>query len=141
MLPAKKMRGSKIGAHIAVVRQAAPRRLIVGERIETVLSVYTAHRYAGRSLDGTAFWAAGDLGLDGRSQRVPGPHPDPDEKGLSIPDSVTELLLPGDGDSEKLLTQCAMQRAARRYARDGRTVRIVFAPAGLDFNDVLRGAA
>jgi hypothetical protein len=33
-----------------------------------------------------------------------------------------------------------MTRAARRYRRDGRTIRIAFAPAGLDFNDVLRGA-
>ena len=60
---------------------------------------------------------------------------------LSIPDSVEELILLGDGDSEQLLTECAMERAARRYAKDGRTIRIAFAPSGLDFNDVLRGQA
>jgi hypothetical protein len=39
-----------------------------------------------------------------------------------------------------VLTQFAMTRAARRYARDGRTIRIAFAPAGQDFNDVLQMA-
>ena len=38
-----------------------------------------------------------------------------------------------------MLTQYAMERAARRYARAGREIRIAFAPAGRDFNDVLRG--
>ena len=42
------------------------------------------------------------------------------------------------GDGDPVLTQYAMTRAARRYQRDGRTIRIAFAPAGLDFNDVLK---
>ena len=156
VLPSKKMRGSKAGAHIAVARKADPRRLIVGEGIETVLAVYTAHIHTGRAIADTAFWAAGDLGNmagraienvahpvavrpDGRAVRVPGPYPDPDDAGLSIPDSVEDLVLLGDGDSEPVLTQYAMERAARRYARAGREIRIAFAPAGRDFNDVLRG--
>jgi hypothetical protein len=156
MLPAKKMRGPKTGAHIAIVLHAAPRRLFVGEGIETVDSVYTAHIHTGRTIADTAFWAAGDLGNmagraietvahpvdtrpDGRAVRVPGPYPDPDDAGLSIPDSVEELVLLGDGDSEPVLTQYAMERAARRYARTGREIRIAFAPAGRDFNNVLRG--
>jgi len=157
LLPAKKMRGSKTGAYILVapVEADAPRRLIIGEGIETVLSVWTAHHLAGRSIDDTAFWAAGDLGNmagraietvrhptikrpNGHPQRVPGPVPDPDDAGLSIPDSVEELVLLGDGDSDPVLTQHAMIRAARRYQRSGRTIRIAFAPAGQDFNDVLR---
>jgi hypothetical protein len=40
-----------------------------------------------------------------------------------------------------VLTEFAMVRAARRYARPGRVIRIAFAPEGMDFNDVLRGAA
>lgn len=156
LLNAKKMRGSKAGAHIAVVLHPAPQRLVIGEGIETVLAVYTAHIYTGRPIAGTAFWAAGDLGNmagrasetvahpaltrpDGKPQRVPGPMPDPDDIGLTIPNSVDELILLGDGDSEPVLTQYALQRAARRYARAGRAVRIAFAPAGQDFNDVLRG--
>jgi hypothetical protein len=66
--------------------------------------------------------------------------PDPDDPGLAIPESVAELTLLGDGDSDPVLTQFAMTRAARRYARDGRTIRIAFAPAGQDFNDVLQTA-
>ena len=54
---------------------------------------------------------------------------------------LEELILLGDGDSEPLLTECAMERAARRYTREDRTIRIAFAPAGLDFNDLLRGEA
>ncbi|XUM21040.1 DUF7146 domain-containing protein [Bradyrhizobium oligotrophicum S58] len=158
ILPAKKMRGSKTGAFILVAKAATPvpRRLIIGEGIETVLAVYTAHVAAGRAVDDTAFWAAGDLGNlagraietlahptlkrpDGRSERVAGPVPDPDQPGLSIPDGVTELILLGDGDSEPVLTSHAMTRAARRYAKPGRTIRIAMAPAGMDFNDLLQG--
>jgi hypothetical protein len=64
--------------------------------------------------------------------------PDPDDAGLSIPDSVEELILLGDGDSEPVLTP-RDERAARRYAGEGAAIRIAFAPAGMDFNDVLRG--
>jgi hypothetical protein len=158
MLKAKKMRGSKTGAHIAIVKLPAPRRLVIGEGIETVLAVWTAHHAAGREISDMAFWAAGDLGNlagratgtiphptlkrpNGRTQTVPDRYPDPDDPGLAIPDSVEELILLGDGDSEPLLTECAMERAARRYSRPGRTIRIASAPAGLDFNDVLRSAA
>lgn len=158
ILNAKKMRGSKTGAYISLaVTEAPPRRLVIGEGIETVLSVWTAHHVAGRSIDDMAFWAAGDLGnLAGRATRtmnhptlkrpngrpmtVPDRYPDPDDVGLSIPDSVEELILLGDGDSEQLLTECAMERAARRYSRPGRVIRIAFAPSGLDFNDVLQAS-
>jgi hypothetical protein len=157
VLNSKKMRGSKTGAYIAIVMHDAPRRLAIGEGIETVLSVWTAMHQAGRPLDDMAFWAAGDLGNlagranktinhptlkrpNGQPQRVPDRFPDLEDAGLSIPDSVEELILLGDGDSEKVLTENAMERAARRYARQGRVIRIAFAPSGLDFNDVLRAA-
>jgi len=159
MLPAKKMRGSKAGAYIEVARPPAGveavRRLVIGEGIETVLSLRTAFIFGDRDIADIGFWAAGDLGNmagraretvahpdlktpSGRAQRVPGPVPDPDDKGQTIPDQVSDLLLLGDGDSEPLLTQHAMTRAARRYSCPGRTIRIVFAPAGMDFNDLLQ---
>jgi hypothetical protein len=155
VLNSKKMRGSKTGAYIAIVMHDAPRRLVIGEGIETVLSVWTAMHQAGRPLDDMAFWAAGDLGNlagranktvnhptlkrpNGQPQRVPDRFPDLEDAGLSIPDSVEELILLGDGDSEKVLTENAMERAARRYAHPKRVIRIAFAPTGLDFNDVLR---
>jgi hypothetical protein len=157
VLPAKKMRGSKSGASILVAPSARePRRLFIGEGIETVLAVWTAFAGASRAIEETAFWAAGDLGNlagraietvvhphqkrpDGRGVRVPGPMPDSDDPGLAIPDGVTELILLGDGDSDPVLTEHAMTRAARRYQREGRTIRIAFAPEGKDFNDVLTG--
>lgn len=157
-LNVKKMRGSKRGAHIAVTLHPSPRRLVIGEGIETVDTVYTAHVRVGRAIDDMAFWAAGDLGNmggratetvahpvlkrpDGKPQRVPGPYPDMDDVGLAIPDSVEDLLLLGDGDSDPLLTDFAMQRAARRYARPGRTIRIAFAQVGLDFNNMIQEGA
>lgn len=158
VLNSKKMRGSKTGAYIAIVMHDAPRRLVIGEGIETVLSVWTAMHQAGRPLDDMAFWAAGDLGNlagranktinhpilkrpNGQPQKVPDRFPDLEDAGLSIPDSVEELILLGDGDSEPVLTQYAMERAARRYAREGRVIRIAFAPSGFDFNDLLKAAA
>ncbi|WP_051057033.1 DUF7146 domain-containing protein [Bradyrhizobium yuanmingense] len=158
VLNSKKMRGSKTGAYIAIVMHEAPRRLVIGEGIETVLSVWTAMHQAGRPLEDMAFWAAGDLGNlagranktvnhptlkrpNGQPQKVPDRFPDMEDPGLSIPESVEELILLGDGDSERVLTENAMERAARRYAREGRVIRIAFAPAGLDFNDLLKAAA
>jgi hypothetical protein len=158
VLPAKKMRGTKTGAHILIASASAgtiARRLVVGEGIETVLAVWTAYREAGRDISDMAFWAAGDLGNmagratetvphptlkrpDNRAQRVPGPMPDPDDSGLAIADEVEELILLGDGDSERVLTDYAMERGCRRYARPGRTVRPAFAPDEQDFNDVLQ---
>src|ERR1035437_2264504 len=155
LLPAKKVRGSKSGGRIEIVPRAAPRRLIIGEGIETVLAVWTALDGAGQDLTDTAFWSAVDLGnLGGRAaatvphptlktannhtRRVPGPVPDLTSPGLAIPDSVEDIVLLGDGDSDRFLTECALARAAARFAREGRTVCIAWAPAGSDFNDVLQ---
>ncbi len=159
-LPAKKVRGSKAGGgHIELVRCESPRRMIVGEGIETVLSVWLAlTRVDWRDLGETSFWSAVDLGNlggralesvahpllktgGGRPARVPGPQPDPQAPGLPIPDSVEDLVLLGDGDSDAFLTRCALARASVRYGRPGRAVRAAWAPAGQDFNDVLREAA
>ncbi|WP_316184702.1 CHC2 zinc finger domain-containing protein [Bradyrhizobium sp. SZCCHNRI1003] len=160
LLPAKKMRGSKTAAYI-LVRPActAPSWCwVVGEGIETVLSVFTAYEATGRDPAGVTFIAAGDLGnlggphLDkvphptlktatGRPRNIPGPVPDLAQPAIAIPNEVTELILLGDGDSEPVLTRHAMTRAARRYAREGRTIRIAFAPDGMDFNDVLLESA
>lgn len=161
LVPAKKVRGAKSGGHIALVGDgAAATRLFLGEGIETVLSVWTAlSRCRSRLLEDAAFWTSVDLGnfagkaldrlphpsevkLDsaGRRRRVkvPGIVPDPASRAVVIPDGVTDLHLIGDGDSEPFRTRCALARAAQRHAADGRTVRLVMAPAGADFNDVLR---
>ena len=164
-LPAKKVRGSKAGNRIRLVRATErPHTLFIGEGIETVLSVWLALRMdRERNKDALGivnmiFWSGVDLGniggraletvphptaktAGGRVQRVPGPDPDPDSSAIAIPDSVTDLVLLGDGDSDRFTTHCAIARAARRYAAPGRTVRVAWAPDGMDFNDELRKAA
>lgn len=157
-MPAKKVRGSKAGGRIELHRPDAPSRLIIGEGIETVLSVYTALSRAGRDMSATAFWSAIDLGNlggkaestlthpvlkspAGRAVRVPGPRPDLTTQAIPIPDGIRDVIILGDGDSEPFLTRCAMARAAARFWPGGRTVRVAWAPDGQDFNDLLRAAA
>ena len=157
-LSPKKVRGSKAGNVIRLVDAVEPRQLFIGEGIETVLSVWLALHQAGRDLAGVAFWSAVDLGnlggraLDtvphptlrdarGRVRNVPGPEPDPESTVIAVPDSVTELVLLGDGDSDRFITQCTLARAARRYASSERAVTVAWAPDGKDFNDELRETA
>jgi hypothetical protein len=156
-LPAKKVRGSKAGNHIELIAVKDPVQLIIGEGIETVLSVWVALKRAGDDLARTAFWSAVDLGniggralatvqhpsikTGGRALRLPGPEPASDSRTIAIPDTVTDLVLLGDGDSDRLKTECALVRGAARWARPARAVRLAWAPPGQDFNDLLRAAA
>jgi hypothetical protein len=157
VLPAKKVRGSKSAASIELLKTAsgdAPTQIVIGEGIETVLSAWMALKSAGAEIALTEFWSAIDLGNlggpavaqishptlttpTGRPQRVPGPDPDLDKPGILIPDSVTDVVLLGDGDSDPVLTQCAMHRAAVRFRaiNGARMVRVAWAPRGKDFND------
>lgn len=158
LLPAKKLRGTKRHAAIKLVSPRDPARLVIGEGIETTASVYEAERGT-PSASGCAYWAGIDLGHiggkaaasiahptrkgpKGKPARVGGPVPQAQpDRDLEIPDTVRELLLLGDGDSDPFTTRMALHRAAARWARPGRMVRIAWAPAGLDFNDVLLGRA
>ena len=156
ILPAKKVRGTKTAGRIEIVRAAAAKRLFIGEGIETVRSVEVALTRTGERRPDDAFWSSVDLGnlggaaletiphpslkhANGQRQRLPGPQPDLGEPAIPIPDTVEELFLLGDGDSEPVLTQTTLARAAARYARPGRVIRECFAPAGADFNDVICG--
>lgn len=157
--PSKKVRGSKSGNHIELKRHPAPRALVIGEGIEKVLAVVRALAETGRDIAHWGAWSSADLGnlggkaaasvahpslvgANGRPQRVPGPEPDFAAPAITIPDSVDDLVLLGDSTSERFLTECALARGARRYARrsDGseRAVRIAWAPEGADFDDLLR---
>jgi hypothetical protein len=154
LVPARKSRGSKSGGRIELVPVATPRRLVIGEGLETVLAVWCALRHAGRELAETAFWSAVDLGnlggrasatvahpmlrdRAGRPQRAPGREPDLAAPGIPVPEGVAEIILLGDGDSDRFLTECALARAAARWARPGRAARIAWAPPGRDFNDLV----
>ncbi|MFT0890987.1 CHC2 zinc finger domain-containing protein [Pseudochelatococcus sp. G4_1912] len=157
-LPAKKVRGVKQGNAIRLISGCeSPSRLVLGEGVETVLSPWTAMHRAGHDLSQTAFWSSVDLGnLGGRAletvphpvetgrngapRRMPGPVPDMSVAGMAIPDSVTDIVLLGDGDSDRFLTGTTLRRAAQRFAAPGRTIRLAWARDGYDFNDMLRNA-
>lgn len=155
-LPAKKMRGSAKGAHLRLARCVEPRRLFLGEGVETVLSARTFLARAGRLRPTDAFWAAGSLGniggphagtvphpelktQAGRPQRVAGPEP-AEGPSIVLPDGLDELVLLGDGDSDPFTTAQALARARNRYAARAK-VRTVMAAVGADFNDMLMEAA
>lgn len=157
LLPAKKLRGSKRRAAEKIQNpKGGGKRLVLGEGRETVLSVWLAERATMRAA-WTYYWSAIDLGHlggkardtvvhptlmrpDGKPLRVPGPIPDQQpERDLAIPDEVTELVLLGDGDSDRFTTEMALRRAGARFDRQGRVCKIAWAPEGQDFNDMLRG--
>lgn len=162
LTPAKKIRGTKAAGRIELVRAEEPRRLFLGEGIETTLSVWRAMRDVGLSRPGDVYWSAIDLGnlggrhaftvrhpelrqVDkiGRSRpvNVEGPVPDLDVPAIPIPDSVAEVVTLGDGDSDPFTTRQAHLRAEARWTRPGRFVRAVFAPAGTDFNTMIRATS
>lgn len=160
LVTAKKMRGSKAGGYVDLGGRPDAsggfRRMFAGEGIETTLTPYTALVRTGRLREGDAFRVGLDLGnLAGRAietvphptlktagnrpQRVPGCDPDMGAPAMPVPDSIEELILLGDGDSDPLTTRNAIERAKRRHDRPGRRVRAEFAPAGKDFNDLVMG--
>lgn len=164
LVPAKKIRGVKKGGHIVLVQPPGPMtRLVTGEGIETVLTPWTAFARRGSPLlDGCGFWTSVDLGNLGgkavdrlrhpsetkadtrgraRPVRVPGIVPDLESAAMAIPDGVSEVFYCGDGDSEPFRTRCTIARAVARNARPGLTQRVVMAPSGADFNDIIRGRA
>ncbi|SHF01822.1 Zinc-binding domain of primase-helicase [Kaistia soli DSM 19436] len=167
VLPAKKVRGSMRGGHIPLSKPLAPCRLVIGEGIETVLSVRHAmqHVHGGGYDAATLYWSAVSLGnLGGRASetiphptlattdklgrrrrvKVPGPIPAEDSDGrpgLMPPEAIDEVIILGDGDSDRFTTEQHLARASARWKRAGRRIRIAFAPSGHDFNDVLRRTA
>lgn len=161
-MPSKKVRGSKAGGHIELTGSHEPARLIIGEGIEKTLAVWFAMMRAGRDLSTTAFWTSVDLGNlggkaqetvphptlrsdKGRVQRVSGPFADLASPAIAIPETVCEVSILGDGSSDRFTTQCAIARAAARFAMraDGstRVVRVAWSPDDVDFDDMLRVAA
>ena len=161
ILDAKKVRGSQKGGHVHLGGPGT-HRLVIGEGIETVLSVQVAE-LARRDNLPSLYWSSVNLhNLGGKSagsvphpsltitdskgrsraQRVPGPMPDlSDRDVLAPPDGFDEIVLLGDGDSEPFTTRNVLQRFAARWQRPGRSIRAAWATAGADFNDMLRGIA
>lgn len=163
VLPTKKMRGSKKGGLIPLAGHPRMDRWVGGEGIENTLAVARAENLR----PDTFYFAAGDLGnLSGpadpasrfahptlkkedakgrlRSVMVQGPVPRPNqepEDGFWVGDHVREIILLGDGDSERVMTSAAMARARARILRPHRKVAIAWPPAGTDFSEMMAGAA
>lgn len=165
-LPAKKVRGSKKGGSILLVRaDGAPRRLFLGEGIETVLSVYYSLLDAGSELlRGAEFRSSVDLdNLCGkaagrvkhptltkadkngrlRAQLVGSAEPDfdADFAVIAVPPSVEVIYLLGDGDSDEFATRMKLERAGKRFSRayPELTVLLAMSRPGVDFNNMRIG--
>jgi putative DNA primase/helicase len=89
--------------------------LMVGEGIETCLAALQA--------TGNAAWAA--LSTSGL-------------RALDLPGDVRDVIVLADGDDPG---EAAAQHCASRWKREGRRVRIARPPHGMDFNNLLMGAA
>lgn len=107
--PPKMMLGPCRGG---VVRLGEPGDfLMVGEGIETCLAAMQA--------TGKPAWAA--LSTSGL-------------RSLDLPRAIAKVIVLADGDEPG---EAAAQHCARRWQREGRSVRIARPPSGLDFNDLL----
>lgn len=108
--PPKMMLGPCRGG---VVRLGEPGDvLMVGEGIETCLAAMQAA--------GKPAWAA--LSTSGL-------------RALDLPRASVEVIVLADGDAPG---EAAAQHCARRWQREGRSVRIARPPSGMDFNDLLK---
>lgn len=108
--PPKMMLGPCRGG---VVRLGEPGdMLMVGEGIETCLAAMQA--------SGKPAWAA--LSTSGL-------------RSLDLPYALREVIVLADGDAPG---EAAAQDCARRWQREGRSVRIARPPSGMDFNDLLK---
>jgi hypothetical protein len=123
--------------------------LLVGEGIETCLTVLIDTVREGRPI---ATWATGTLGnICGsgdptkRARRHPHypdkyiqtEYPNMERPGVILPASVKHPIILGDSDSDPLMTRALLNRAVRRWQAEGRLPRIVMAPPGMDFNDLV----
>lgn len=161
---AKKMLGPCWGGAVRFAR--AGETLALAEGIETALSVLqavTGLRDAGSGRpanpvagvpDGSPFpvWAAlslGNLAGSGHGPSLPHPRlsgrwvpstaPQWSRPGLVVPEGVKRLVLLADADNgDPESAEALLQRAARRFKRQGLEVRIARPPTGMDFNDLLR---
>jgi phage/plasmid primase-like uncharacterized protein len=108
--PPKMMLGPCRGG---VVRLGEPGDvLMLGEGIETCLAVMQA--------TGKPAWAA--LSTSGL-------------RSLDLPRAIAKVIVLADGDEPG---EAAAQACARRWQREGRSVRIARPPSGMDFNDLLK---
>lgn len=146
--PAKKVKGLAKGGAIRLIGSKNGETLIIGEGIETTLSVWLALRKHGKH-GPYAAWSSVSLGnMSGGGLGPSTPHPsgrgwvpsevpDPTAPGMMPPAWAPKVILLGDGDSDPLVTRARMQCARRRFEAAGHEVNVHFAPQGKDFNDMV----
>ena len=146
----------------AVRLTARAAHMLIAEGIETSLSVLVSLRKTGgveRIGPDYGVWAAlslGNIAGSGDVNYFGKPHPRPSRNGQRLPTAVPDMTRPGVvlPAGTKLVTVCAdadnrdpeaaealLLRAAARWQARGICVRIARPPAGMDFNDLLAGAA
>ena len=146
----KKIKGLALGGAIRLVTpESGLAVLIVGEGIETTLSVFQALQKYGRQGPYAAWCgvslsniSGGGLGPSSRHPDgkgwVPSSEPDPNAPGLMPPEWAKSAILLGDGDSEPLMTRARLTCAQKRWAGVGYPTELRFAPEGVDFNDLVQ---
>ena len=122
-LSAKKIRGHAKGGLIRLGHIGD--KLAVGEGIETTLRWYM--RGVGPEDVSIACGVSLDNIAGSSSSRG---QPDTDNPGMILPADVRELILLGDGDSERLMTQGKIATGVRRAMADKLIVNVHFAPMG-----------
>lgn len=151
--PTKKVLGAKKGGAIRLFTPPAPKRIVMGEGIETTLTAM-AHAFE----QDTAYWAGVDLGnMSGRAYRgadgkLDHGLPDLDDRDCFLPpDWCEELVYLADGDDADNRTIAKLERgllraqALRQLATDAGAALPVLAIAyvpplepGKDLNDLVR---
>ena len=136
-LPAKLMRGSAKGGAIRLSPLGEADTLVMGEGIETTLTVMLSGAYPG-----AAFWAGASLGnMGGRQVGRHSGVPDlEDPEAFVPPPQIRRLVFLMDGDSEPRATRAQLTAGLRRAQHHipDLVAQIFAAPAGLDFNDMLQ---
>jgi len=140
-VPAKKVRGSKKGGAIRFTRVGGTGVMVMGEGIETTLSVMVSGAWPG-----ACFWAGVDLdNMGGKMIRLSGLKwsglPDlGDTRAFVPPEEIRKLVYLQDGDSAPAMTRAKLEAGLRRAGTVRRGVEglIAPAPAGQDFNDLIK---
>lgn len=139
----KKISGSFGGGGIWLSRPSAT--VVIGEGYETTRSAEllgigsdTATYCTAVSLGNLAGSCTGSINHPSIDKRkIPNGQPDMERPGLILPDSVYEVIILGDGDSDPAMTHGYLLAAGRRWQAEGRSVLYALAPDGQDWNDVL----
>jgi CHC2 zinc finger len=149
---AKKVMGRQRGGLIYLSPPSSS--LAIGEGIETTQSWYALGRggpdvaiASGISLGNLAGGSTGtiphpeDLARripPQKCRRIPNGEPDLERESIILPPWAKEVILLGDGDSERVLTHARLLIAGRRFEAQGVGVFVDMAPDGVDFNNLLQ---